>query len=142
MQETLQQYEQLVESLERVVQADEGLQPSAPPKEGDEPPLQIILHNVHRYLMAVAANLDRLHEGVADARQQFLDKRKEVRQISSFTIWTGSLIVQMCLQLHIPGNACLLHWLALNTFVMVKLQYDYKLQGEKGRCGHDWRKCQ
>lgn len=80
MQETLQQYEQLVQSLERVVQADDGLQSSAPtpPQEGDEPPLQIILHNVYRYLMAVAANLDRLHEGVADARQQFLDKRKQV----------------------------------------------------------------
>lgn len=79
MQETLQQYEQLVQNLERVVQADGGLHPSAPPQEGDEPPLQIILHNVYRYLTAVAANLDRLHEGVADAKQQFLDKRKDVR---------------------------------------------------------------
>ncbi|KAL3154593.1 hypothetical protein ABBQ32_014043 [Trebouxia sp. C0010 RCD-2024] len=76
-QETLQQYEQLVQNLERVVQADDGLHPSAPPQDGDEPPLQIILHNVYRYLTAVAANLDRLHEGVADAKQQFLDKRKE-----------------------------------------------------------------
>ncbi|KAL3139509.1 hypothetical protein ABBQ38_003832 [Trebouxia sp. C0009 RCD-2024] len=76
-QETLQQYEQLVQNLERVVQADGGLHPSAPPQEGDEPPLQIILHNVYRYLTAVAANLDRLHEGVADAKQQFLDKRKD-----------------------------------------------------------------
>ena len=75
----MQQYEQLVQNLERVLQADEGLKPSRHPQEGEEAPLQIILHNVYRYLMAVAANLDRLHEGVADARQQFLDKRKEVR---------------------------------------------------------------
>lgn len=80
MQETLRQYGQLVQNLERVVQADDGLHPSAAPQEGEEPPLQIILHNVYRYLTAVAANLDRLHEGVADAKQQFLDKRKEVKQ--------------------------------------------------------------
>ena len=78
LQETLQQYEQLVQNLERVVQPEEGLHPSFRSQEGDEPPLQIILHNLYRYLMAVAANLDKLHEGVADARQAFLDKRKQV----------------------------------------------------------------
>ena len=91
IQETLQQYEQLVQNLERVVQAEDGIQPSAPPQEGDEPPLQIILHNVYRYLTAVAANLDRLHEGVADAKQQFLDKRREVRQLTCCTGCTASL---------------------------------------------------
>ena len=93
MQETLQQYEQLVQSLERVVQADAGLQPSAPatPQQGDEPPLQIILHNVYRYLTAVAANLDRLHEAAADARQQFLDKRKEVWPLLMLPSWKALL---------------------------------------------------
>ena len=81
MQESLQQYEELVQNLERVVQTDEGLNRSPHPQEGEEPPLQIILHNVYRYLMAVAANLDQLHEGVTDARQHFLDRRKEVRQL-------------------------------------------------------------
>lgn len=86
-----------MQSLERVVQADEGLQPSGPatPQEGDEPPLQIILHNVYRYLTAVAANLDRLHEAVADARQQFLDKRKEVWPIG-LAAFVGSLCWLEC----------------------------------------------
>ena len=78
LQETLQQYQQLVQNLERVVQPEEGLHPSLQSKDGDEPPLQIILHNLYRYLTAVAANLDRLHEAVADARQAFLDKQKQV----------------------------------------------------------------
>ncbi|KAL0023355.1 hypothetical protein WJX77_010470 [Trebouxia sp. C0004] len=76
-QETLQQYEQLVRSLERVVQPEEGLHPALRSQEGHEPPLKIILQNLYRYLMAVTANLDKLHEGVADARQAFLDKRKQ-----------------------------------------------------------------
>ncbi len=80
-QETLQQYQQLLQNLERVVQPDEGLHPSFQAQEGDEPPLQIILHNLYRYLMAVTANLDKLNEGVADARQAFLDKRKQVPHI-------------------------------------------------------------
>ena len=74
----LQQYEQLVQSLERVVQPEEGLHPALRSQEGHEPPLKIILQNLYRYLMAVTANLDKLHEGVADARQAFLDKRKQV----------------------------------------------------------------
>lgn len=74
----MQQYQQLVQSLERVVQPEEGLQPAWAPKDADEPPLQIILHNLYRYLTAVAANLDRLHEAVADAKQAFLDKQKQV----------------------------------------------------------------
>ncbi|KAA6421411.1 MAG: Hydroxyproline-rich glyco family [Trebouxia sp. A1-2] len=76
-QETLQQYEQLVQSLERVVQPEEGLHPALRSQEGHEPPLKIILQNLYRYLMAVTANLDKLHEGVADARQAFLDKKKQ-----------------------------------------------------------------
>ena len=67
-----------MQNLERVVQPEEGLHPSLHPQAGDEAPLQIILHNLYRYLMAVAANLDKLHEGVADARQAFLEKRKQV----------------------------------------------------------------
>ncbi len=78
LQDMLQQYEQLVQSLERVVQPEEGLHPALRSQEGHEPPLKIILQNLYRYLMAVTANLDKLHEGVADARQAFLDKRKQV----------------------------------------------------------------
>ncbi len=67
-----------MQSLERVVQPEEGLHPALRSQEGHEPPLKIILQNLYRYLMAVTANLDKLHEGVADARQAFLDKRKQV----------------------------------------------------------------
>ncbi len=67
-----------MQSLERVVQLEEGLHPALRSQEGHEPPLNIILQNLFRYLMAVTANLDKLHEGVADARQAFLDKRKQV----------------------------------------------------------------
>jgi ubiquinone/menaquinone biosynthesis C-methylase UbiE len=74
----LQQYEQLVQSLERVVQPEGGLHPALRSQEGHEPPLKIILQNLYRYLMAVTANLDKLHEGVADARQAFLEKIKQV----------------------------------------------------------------
>lgn len=82
-QDTLQQYEQLVQSLERVVQPEEGLHPALRSQEGHEPPLKIILQNLYRYLMAVTANLDKLHEGVADARQAFLDKRKQAGEYSN-----------------------------------------------------------
>lgn len=67
-----------MQSLERVVQPEEGLHPALRSQEGHEPPLKIILQNLYRYLMAVTANLDKLHEGVADARQAFLDKKKQV----------------------------------------------------------------
>ena len=90
LQETLQQYQQLVQSLDRVVQPEEGLHPALQPKEGDEAPLQVILHNLYRYLTAVAANLDRLHEAVADARQAFLDQQKQVPP-STTTSCSGDL---------------------------------------------------
>ena len=79
-QETLQQYQELVQRLETVVESETGMEPAVRGKgQGpEEPPLQIILQNAYRYLMAVAANLDRLHEAVADARQSFLTKRQEV----------------------------------------------------------------
>lgn len=79
MQETLQQYQDLVQRLETVVQSETEVDPTlAKGAAGDEPPLQVILHNVYRYLMAVAANLDRLHEAVSDARHTFLTARQQV----------------------------------------------------------------
>lgn len=97
----MQQYEELVQRLQAVVQSEAGLEVSSSKQNGaEDPPLQIIMQNVYRYLMAVAANLDRLHEAVADARQTFLAKRQEV----------GSLLGTLACLLHGMWEAT---WLCL-----------------------------
>ena len=99
-----------MQSLERVVQPEEGLHPALRSQEGHEPPLKIILQNLYRYLMAVTANLDKLHEGVADARQAFLDKRKQVGACVCTLACTRATLCWQCLlalgQYHLISAIC------------------------------------
>lgn len=80
-QETMEQYRALVAELEVLLPPQLGSRKQQ--QDGGKTPaalaaLPVVLHNLHDFFNHVAARLEKLHDGVASAREAFLERRREV----------------------------------------------------------------
>jgi hypothetical protein len=81
----MEQYRGLVAELEALLPAQLGRKQRQQEEDGDPggasvalAALPVVLHNLHDFFNHVAARLEKLHDGVAAARDAFLERRREV----------------------------------------------------------------
>jgi hypothetical protein len=91
VQETMEQYRALVAELEALLPAQlSRKQQQYQQEDGDGggaaaalAALPVVLNNLHDFFNNVAARLEKLHDGVAAARDAFLELRRQVGHIAN-----------------------------------------------------------
>jgi hypothetical protein len=87
VQETMEQYRALVAELEALLPAQLSRKQQQYQQDGDGDgggataalaALPVVLNNLHDFFNHVAARLEKLHDGVAAARDAFLERRRQV----------------------------------------------------------------
>lgn len=91
VQETMEQYRALVAELEALLPAQlSRKQQQYQQEDGDGggaaaalAALPVVLNNLHDFFNHVAARLEKLHDGVAAARDAFLERRRQVGRVAN-----------------------------------------------------------
>jgi nucleoporin p58/p45 len=86
----MEQYRGLVAELEALLPAQLSRKQQQQEEDGEGgasvalAALPVVLHNLHDFFNHVAARLEKLHDGVAAAKDAFLERRREVRAAASY----------------------------------------------------------